>query len=66
MLAASLILLGCGLLSTLHEGRDFYSPTYAYELILGIGVGLTLSSGTLLTNLSSKAEDVGESTSEKP
>lgn len=57
--AACLILLGCGLLSTLHGGREFYTPTYGYQVILGVGVGLTMSSATLLTNLSSKAEDVG-------
>ncbi|KAL8719830.1 MAG: hypothetical protein Q9225_003208 [Loekoesia sp. 1 TL-2023] len=55
--AACLILLGCGLMSTLGDGRDFYKPTYGYQLILGLGVGLTFSGGTLLTNINSKSED---------
>lgn len=59
MFATCLILLGCGLLSTLGGGRDFYTPTYGYQSILGLGVGVTFSSGTLLTSLASKAEDVG-------
>lgn len=60
IIATCLILLGCSLLSTLGGGREFYKPTYGYQSILGLGVGLTFSSGTLLTNLASKAEDVGE------
>lgn len=59
--AACLILLGCGLLSNLGGGRVFYSPTYGYEFILGLGVGLTFSSSTLLASLASKPEDVGMS-----
>ena len=58
--ATSLILLGCGLLSTLGGGREFYTPAYGYQLILGLGVGLTFSSGTLLTNLACKSGDVGK------
>ena len=61
MTASCLILLGCGLLSTLSGGRHFYTPTYGYQLILGLGVGLTFSSGTLLTSLASKPADVGKS-----
>lgn len=56
--AACLILLGCGLLSTLGGGKEFYKPTYGYELILGFGVGLSFSSATFLANLASKSEDV--------
>lgn len=59
--AACLILLGCGLLSTLEGGKDFYTPSYGYQFILGLGVGITFSSGTLLTNLACKSEDVGKS-----
>lgn len=42
-------------------GKEFYKPTYGYELILGLGVGLTFSSGTLLTNLACRSEDLGQS-----
>ena len=58
--ATCLILIGCGLMSTLGGGREFYTPAYGYQLILGLGVGLTFSSGTLLTNLACKSEDVGK------
>ncbi|KAL8684318.1 MAG: hypothetical protein Q9224_006442 [Gallowayella concinna] len=58
IIAACLILIGCGLLSTLDGGKDIYSPTYAYQFILGLGVGLTFSSSTLLASLASKPEDV--------
>ncbi|KAL9103460.1 MAG: hypothetical protein Q9163_001488 [Psora crenata] len=61
MIAACLILLGCGLLSTLGGGREFYTPTYGYQFILGLGIGLTFSSSTLLASLASKPEDVAAS-----
>lgn len=57
--ATCLILLGCGLLSTLGGGREFYTPAYGYQLILGLGVGLSFSGGTLLTNLACKSGDLG-------
>lgn len=58
--ATCLIFLGCGLLSTLSGGREFYKPTYGYQVLLGFGVGLTLSSSTVLTNINSKSEDLGK------
>ena len=60
IIAACLILLGCGLLSTLGGGREFYKPTYGYQVILGLGVGLTFSSVTALTNINSKSEHFGK------
>ena len=59
--ATCLILLGCGLCSRLGGSREFYTPTYGYQVILGLGVGLTFSSGTLSTNLASNSGDVGRS-----
>ena len=61
IMAACLILLGCGLLSTLSGGREFYKPTYGYQVILGLGVGVTFSSVTVLTNINSKSEHLGKS-----
>ncbi|KAK0506855.1 hypothetical protein JMJ35_010709 [Cladonia borealis] len=58
IIAACLVLLGCGLLSTLGGGREFYKPTYGYQVILGLGVGLTFSSVTALTNINSKSKDI--------
>ena len=48
-------------MSTLGGGREFYKPTYGYQLILGLGIGLTFSSVTLLTSLNTMSEDVGTS-----
>ena len=61
MVATCFILLGCGLLSTLSGHRKFYTLVYGYQVILGLGVGLTFSSGTLLTSLASKPADIGKS-----
>lgn len=60
IVASCLILLGSGLLSTLSGGKEFYKPTYGYQFILGLGVGLTFSAGTVLTNLANNADDVGK------
>ena len=60
IIATFLILIGCGLMSTLGSGREFYKAAYGYQCVLGLGVGLTFSSGTLMTNLASKPEDVGK------
>ena len=57
--AGCFTLLGCGLLSTLGGGKEFYKPTYGYQVILGLGVGLTFSSVTVLTNINSKSEHIG-------
>ena len=59
IIAACLILIGSGLLSTLGGGREFYKPTYGYQVILGLGVGLNFSSVTALTNINSKSEHIG-------
>ena len=48
-------------MSTLGGGKEFYTPTYGYQFILGLGVGLTFSSTTVLTALACKSEDVGQS-----
>lgn len=46
-------------MSTLGGGREIYKPTYGYEIILGLGVGLTFSGGTLMTSLAVKSEGAG-------
>ena len=57
IVAACLILLGCGLMSTLEETRTLDSAVYGYQFILGLGVGLTLSAGTLMTSTSTAPRD---------
>ena len=61
VLATSLILLGSGLMSTLGGGKEFYTPTYGYQILLGLGVGLSVSSTTVLAALACKSDDVGQS-----
>lgn len=52
IVAACLILLGCGLMSTIKETRSIDTAVYGYQFILGLGTGLTFSSVTIMTNMS--------------
>jgi hypothetical protein len=58
--ASCLILLGCGLLSTISDSHDIEKAIYGYEVILGFGTGLTFSSMTLMVNVVSSKEDNGK------
>ena len=58
IIASCLIMIGCGLLSTLPGNAEFYRPTYGFQSILGLGVGLTFSASTVLTSLASSSDDV--------
>lgn len=46
-------------MSTLSNGVAFPRVVYGYQLILGLGIGLTLSSGTMMTTLAHEPNDVG-------
>ena len=60
--AALLILLGCGLMSTIKNGVSIDKAVYGYQCILGLGTGLSFSSATMMTNLANTAENVGKQT----
>lgn len=55
--AACLILLGTGLLSTTTTGLAIPHAQYGYQVLLGLGAGLTFSSATVLTALEAAPED---------
>lgn len=57
MLAATFILIGSGLLSTLGDGVTVESKNYGYQVLFGIGTGMTMSSVTLMANLQSDPRD---------
>jgi hypothetical protein len=58
--SSTLQLLGCGLLSTLGGTIDIVRRQYLFEGILGLGVGLALSTATILTSVQAKRGDLGE------
>lgn len=60
MAGGSLILLGDGLLSTLSSETQIQHQTYAYEIIVGLGVGITFSTVSLLTTLQVTPDFLGK------
>lgn len=46
-------------MSTLSSGLAFPRAVYGYQFVLGLGIGLTFSSGTMMTTLANEPDDVG-------
>jgi hypothetical protein len=61
IISSCLILLGCGLMSTISGGHSIDHAIYGYEAIIGLGCGLMISSVTMMVNLASTVQDNGES-----
>jgi hypothetical protein len=60
IISAFLMLLGCGLLSTMPSSQ-FISPSqYSYQFILGLGIGLSFSSLTFIATFSNAHDTVGK------
>ncbi|KIN05353.1 hypothetical protein OIDMADRAFT_39623 [Oidiodendron maius Zn] len=56
--AACFMLVGSGLLSTVSNGPGISPALYGYQVLLGLGIGITLSSYTLLVALSNSYRNV--------
>lgn len=52
--AGCLIMIGTGLLSTLGSDLSIESKCYGFQVVLGLGVGLTFSSISILTSVETK------------
>lgn len=59
MAASSLMALGTGLLSSLPSDGSFTNAQYGYEVILGLGLGITMSAITVLTSITVEPRDHG-------
>lgn len=60
LVAASLFMLvGCAIMSTLPETVDVAAAQWGYEVLLGFGIGMNLSSSTLVTSLNAEFRDFG-------
>lgn len=53
--AAGLVLLGCGLLTTLSDTVAIEPKCYGFQVILALGVGMTMSAANLLYALPSSS-----------
>jgi hypothetical protein len=59
LIATIMTAVGCGLLSTLDPSRkSVQRKVYGYQVVLGIGCGLTTSTMTLMTILEAEFEDL--------
>ena len=50
---------GCGLLSTIGNAIDIKPRQYVFEVILGLGIGLSLSTTSIMTTVQAKRGDLG-------
>lgn len=51
--------IGSGLLSTLQPGREIQSIQYLYQVILGLGTGISMSSLTMMVALECDFDKIG-------
>ena len=59
ILGTCLVLIASGLLSTIEGGDTFDKAIFYYEVVLGFGCGLVLSSVTMMVNLVVTPENNG-------
>jgi len=54
------MLVGSGVMSMVPGTVEVSSRQWGFEVLLGLGVGMNLSTSTLLTSLNSEFQDFGE------
>lgn len=57
VVAACLQVIGLGLLTTFDQPSSPVAPQFGYQIIFGLGVGLTFSSATILTKIQASGKD---------
>lgn len=58
--ASAFTMIGAGLMSTIPSGFTPAPSQYGLEVLIGVGVGLNLSTSTLITSLQATFENHGE------
>ncbi|KAI5257952.1 MFS general substrate transporter [Aureobasidium subglaciale] len=58
--STALMAIGAGLLSTLSVHTGVQNRTYGYELLLGLGTGISVSTSTVFANISTRSDDKGD------
>jgi len=58
--ASGLMLVGSGVMAMVPGTVEVASRQWGFEVLLGLGVGMNLSTSTLLTSLNSEFRDFGE------
>jgi hypothetical protein len=60
LVATSFQLLGTGLLSTSPDSLKIPVKQYGFQVILGIGMGMSFSTITIMTSVEADIEDMGK------
>jgi hypothetical protein len=61
LIASSLLqMAGCGFLSTIGNKVDIMPRQHIFEFVLGLGIGMSLSTATIMTSVQAKHGDLGE------
>ena len=59
MVASSFLLLGSGLLSTTSTGPHLESAVYGYQVIFGLGIGMTFATSVIVTTIEAPLQYYG-------
>lgn len=59
MVASCLMVVGCGLLSTASDGFDIEPAMYGFQVVFGLGLGMTFTTVTIIASTESKFTDYG-------
>ena len=59
MAASSFLLLGSGLLSTTSTGPHLNPAIYGYQVIFGLGIGMTFATSVIITTIEAPLQYYG-------
>lgn len=62
IVASAFMMVGSGLFTTIPSGFEPAAKQWGFEALLGLGVGMNLSTSTLMTSLQARFEDHGKPT----
>jgi hypothetical protein len=58
-IGSALVILDCGLIAYVEEGPQALRLLHGYEVIVGLGLGIVLVSGTIVIKLAAQPENAG-------
>lgn len=57
MLGSAIMCLGLGLMSTLSDSASVQHEVYGFQVLVGLGFGMTASSSSIMANIETRAKD---------
>ncbi|KAF1825899.1 uncharacterized protein K489DRAFT_367175 [Dissoconium aciculare CBS 342.82] len=58
-IGSALVILGCGLIAYIEEGPQALKLLHGYEVIVSLGLGIVLVSGTIVIKLAAQPQNAG-------